>query len=207
MADEIEKICPICGKTFGVLRPNEWVFKRKTKKGGTIFFNRYNCMKAYDRAEEKREEEMNKNGMSNTDLIMEVVQGNGAQALIDAGYTNYWVRWNQLRKWAKENDPEVYARMPEKLKKPKKAEKTPQVDLNIQGGVDYVLKVDEAKKPESILTITAVDTELGAFSLVEGTDVIMWDAEPQDYVKMTREGWEKLAEIIPKLLRTLGSCG
>lgn len=225
-ADEIEKICPICGRHFGVLWPDKWVYKRKMEKGGTVFLHSYGCMREYDKEEERKNEEMNKNGMSNTDLIVEVIQGNGAQALIDAGYGNYWIRWRQLRIWAQEHDPELYARMPEKLKKPVKVEEKKPVihhkkkiapenpeaamdinNLELQGGVNYQLKVDEAKKPESIFTITAVDTELGSFSLVEGTDVIMWDAEPQDYVKMTRKGWEKLAEIIPKLLRTLGSCG
>ncbi len=85
------------------------------------------------------------------------------------------------------------------------SEKTIQ-PLNLQGGVNYQLKVDEAmKKPEVTMQVITVDTELGTFSLVEGTTgEIMWDTVPKDYVKMTREQWSKLAEIIPKLLKTLG---
>lgn len=82
----------------------------------------------------------------------------------------------------------------------------PERPLNLQGGVNYQLKVDEAmEKPEVAMRVITVDTELGTFSLVEGTTgEIMWDTVPKDYVKMTREQWSKLAEIIPKLLKTLG---
>ena len=82
----------------------------------------------------------------------------------------------------------------------------PEQPLNLQGGVNYQLKVDETmKKPEVTMRVITVDTELGTFSLVEGTTgEIMWDTVPKDYVKMTREQWSKLAEIIPKLLKTLG---
>lgn len=99
---------------------------------------------------------------------------------------------------------------PRKTTKTTKVPAVPAVEipekLNLQGGVNYQLKVDEAmKKPEVTMQVITVDTELGTFSLVEGaTGEIMWDTVPKDYVKMTREQWSKLAEIIPKLLKTLG---
>ena len=98
---------------------------------------------------------------------------------------------------------------PRKTTKTTKVPAVPAVEvpekLNLQGGVNYQLKVDEAKKtPVNAIRVTAVDTELGSFSLVEGTNLIMWDADPNDYVEMTREGWETLAALIPKLMQTLG---
>ena len=218
-ADEIEKTCPECGKTFGVLYPDLWRYKRTKSPGGMQFYCRWKCY----RAEEKREEDMGKLTQEQKNEVVEIaIQGKDPiEYLKKCGLNNPWASWDWIKKQLIKNDPQKYLDLEREMKRKrleKNDEKTqedqrpPQAPLapkhlELQGGVNYQLKVDEAKKPESIFTITAVDTELGSFSLVEGTDVIMWDAEPQDYVKMTREGWEKLAEIIPKLLRTLGSCG
>ena len=44
--------CPICGKDFFVTHPDEYAYKRyKSRSHGTyLFFCKWSCMRAYDRA-------------------------------------------------------------------------------------------------------------------------------------------------------------
>lgn len=208
MADEIEKICPICGKRFGVLHPDLWVFK-KQKDGRTIYFCRYTCY----RTDEKKEEEMNKNSMDNRDMILTVLDNEefgykAAETLRDAGYTNVKIGWGCLRKWARKNAPDLVDRMEKVIIEPQKAKssKADTVPMELQGGVNYELKVDEdQKKPRRGFRVIAVETSMGNFSIVDSAaGAIQWDSDEQhDYIILSREKWMELAEIIPELLNVL----
>ena len=241
MADEIEKICPICGKRFGVLHPDLWVYK-KQKDGRTIFFCRYTCY----RTDEKKEEEMNKAEMDKRDLILTVLDNvevghSAAETLRDAGYVNGRLGWGCLRKWARQNAPDLVARMEKVLIEPtkkaevSKVETVPPVEkqnaepMELKGGVNYELKVNEEvgksigdatsaiqrltsslkafgdnlKKPK--FRVIAVETSLGNFSVVDSAaGAIQWDSDEQhDYIILSREKWMELAGIIPELLKIL----
>lgn len=218
MVDEIEKICPICGKRFGVLHPDLWVFK-KQKDGRTVYFCRYTCY----RTDEKKEEEMNKAEMDKRDLILTVLDnvevGHSAkETLKDAGYVNARSGWGCLRKWARKNAPDLVDRMVKVLIEPTKKAEYSKVDtvptvekqnaepLELKGGVNYELKVDEEqKKPRRGFRVTAVETSLGNFSIVgSAAGAIQWDSDEQhDYIILSREKWMGLAEIIPELLNVL----
>lgn len=228
MADEIEKICPICGKRFGVLHPDLWVYK-KQKNGRTIYFCRYTCY----RTDEKKEEEMNKAEMDKRDLIMTVLDNvevghSAAETLKDAGHENARIGWGCLRKWARQNAPDLVARMEKVLIEPtkkaevSKVETVPPVEkqnaapLELQGGVNYELKVDEAmKKPGFMYKVTGIDTEIGGFMLISA-EKIKWipgNIAKEDQVMqlwsittepvLTIEQWRKLAEVIPEVIRVL----
>lgn len=241
MADEIEKICPICGKRFGVLHPDLWVYK-KQKNGRTVYFCRYTCY----RTDEKKEEEMNRNSIDKRDLILTVLDnvevGHSAkETLKDAGYENARSGWVCLREWARKNAPDLVARMEKVLIEPTKKAEYSKVDtvppvekqnaaqLELQGGVNYELKVDEeaGKSIEDATSaiqrltsslkalgdnlkklkfrVIAVETSLGNFSIVDSAaGAIQWDSDEQhDYIILSREKWMELAEIIPELLNVL----
>lgn len=159
------RTCPICKKQFGVLHPEDWVYKRRRGGGPVQYFDRYNCMRIFDKRKEKKEEDKpvkedkRRKGPDPRWLIdgvmAAIAQGDsGKQFLIDEGYRNYSVKWKDLKAWADRHDPELREKMPESLaekKKPaevEKVEKVPPVELNLQGGVDYQLKIDEERKPE-----------------------------------------------------------
>lgn len=222
MADEIEKICPICGKRFGVIHPDLWVYK-KQKNGRTIYFCRYTCY----RTDEKKEEEMNKAEMDKRDLILTVldnveVGNSAAETLRDAGYENARIGWGCLRKWARQNAPDLVAKMEKVLIEPTKKAEVSKVDtvppvekqnaepLELKGGVNYELKVDEEqKKQRRCFRVIAVETSLGNFSIVDSAaGAIQWDSDEQhDYIILSREKWMELAEIIPELLNVLEAEG
>ena len=170
--------CSQCGKDFPMLYPHMWRYKT-----GNKLFCSWHCLRADERKEEDEMARLKKDGTPwgkpgpKTDVKVEKVP-----------------KVEPVQCIAHVTDAEL-----------EEAEQAVS-DLILQGGVNYQLKVDEAmKKPEVAMRGITVDTELGTFSLVEGTTgEIMWDTVPNDYVKMTREQWSKLAEIIPRLLKTLG---
>ena len=170
--------CSECGKHFDILYPDLWAYKT-----GSKFFCSWHCLRTDERKEEDEMARLKKDGTP---------WGKpGSKTAV------------KVKKVPKVPAVEITEDPPEPAVS---AVEIPERPLNLQGGVNYQLKVDEAmKKPDVTMRVITVDTELGTFSLVEGTTgEIMWDTVPNDYVKMTREQWSKLAEIIPKLLKTLG---
>ena len=179
-------------------------------------------------------------------LAREILAGRSVIAWLKAeGYKNPHEAYSAVRHYAQTKMPELAETLKPLKDLPKapaakkqaevvKVEKVPEpvqciahVDpadlaeveqLNLEGGVNYQLKVDEAKKEQGFLyNVTGIDTEIGEFMRVSNgkikwqagrsgkEDPIMqiWDnvTEPA----LTPEQWRKLAKIIPEVLRVLGA--
>ena len=228
------RTCPICKKQFGVLHPEDWVYKRRRGGGPVQYFDRYNCMRIFDKRKEKKEEDKpvkedkRRKGPDQRWLIdgvmAAIAQGDsGKQFLIDEGYRNYSVKWKDLKAWADRHDPELREKMPESLaekKKPaevEKVEKVPPVELNLQGGMDYQLKIDEAmqedekeKKPGFQYEIKTIETEIGEFSYDRKAHLLIFRRRDEEkefgyqYMSMSTREWDRLLIIVPQLAEVMG---
>ena len=239
------RTCPICKKQFGVLHPEEWVYKRRRGGGPMQYFDRYNCMRIFDKRKEKKEEDKpvkedkRRKGPNPRWLIDGVMaalaQGeSGKQFLIDEGYRNYSVKWKDLKAWADRHDPELREKMPESLAEKKQAaevqkvEKVPPVihhkepitpehpekatdieNLQLKGGVNYQLKVDEAKKaPGFRYEVTSIKTDIGEFCYDAEAHVLTFRKREigvqECFVAMTTREWDQLMIILPKLADVMG---
>lgn len=81
---------------------------------------------------------------------------------------------------------------------------TPPTPLNLQGGVDYQLKVDEMKAERKPFKVTGLETEYGRFTLGTVDGVLRFEAEGNTEISMVAEDWRKMADTLPEVLRTLG---
>ena len=132
MEEELKRTCPICGRTFEIPWCDDWVYKRKKYGGGGYeYYCRYNCFREAERRHEKRKkmtlEEANRSPWARKEPIdsrelaeklMAIIAEDGTEAaakhLESLGYTA-WKKWYNLKVWAEKHDPELRARMPEKL--------------------------------------------------------------------------------------------
>lgn len=51
-------VCPTCGKTFWVMHPTEWVYKRYRRRKDdvtTMFFCSWSCLRKFDKSREEKQ--------------------------------------------------------------------------------------------------------------------------------------------------------
>ena len=97
---------------------------------------------------------------------------------------------------------------PRKTTKTTKVPAVPAVEvpekLNLQGGVNYQLKVDEARNPRKPFKVIGLETDFGRFTMGEVKGVLRFKAAGETEIRMATEDWLKLAETLPEILRELG---
>ena len=89
--------------------------------------------------------------------------------------------------------------------------------LNLQGGVNYQLKVDEATKPEIETKkpgfryeIKTIETSIGEFSYDRKTHLLIFRRKDEEnefgyqYLSMSTAEWDKLLIIVPQLADLMG---
>ena len=78
--------------------------------------------------------------------------------------------------------------------------------LVLQGGVDYQLKVDEAKKPDGDWTIPAIRHKVfGEWYYDREHNRIDWRTPDGDEVSFSPDGWNRLMnEVLPEAMKRLG---
>lgn len=131
--------------------------------------------------------------------------------------------WHCLRADERKEEDEM-ARLkkdgtPAKKPGPKKAVKAVKVPavpaveilekLNLQGGVNYQLKVDETKQPEIApgfeLEVTAVrHKNYGEFYRDHDHNCIDWRTPGGDEMSLSVDAWKKLIRDLPEIIKQLG---
>lgn len=84
-----------------------------------------------------------------------------------------------------------------------------QENLNLQGGVNYQLKVDEDRKPEIApgfeLEVTAVrHKNYGEFYRDHDHNCIDWRTPGGDEMSLSVDAWKKLIRDLPEIIKQLG---
>jgi len=153
------KVCPVCGKTFSVLRPHMWRFKYNAGNK-TYYYCKYSCfMEA-----EKERDEMKKLTLEQKKKAIQIAvdDGNPFDFLEECGIHNVAEVWSKIKKNCKEMDPETYKKLPrrlpqrvrtvnkstaQKIKEPKPEK----VVLVEDPGIAEEYRAEQAAKPEGTL--------------------------------------------------------
>ena len=111
--------CPVCGKRFDVLWPNQWAYKR-----GNNFICSWGCIRKYDRKEA--------DGMQGKAILTDKQKRKAIEMALngesplpylkECGAANPTTTWQSVLNWAKKNcDRDVYEELPKSFGQPKKA--------------------------------------------------------------------------------------
>lgn len=150
--------CAICGREFDVLYPDIYRYRR-----GKRWFCRYTCMRAYDTKNERGSKPMD-NSVKKRDQL-EVLMGlvEAAQEgktpdeyLISIGYRKPREKYYYIRRWAKENQPELFEALP-KRQEVKRGPKPKSDKVRVLNGTEY-----EKAEPEEPVTLGDAMEEMKA---------------------------------------------
>ena len=109
----MNQICPVCGKTFDVIWPTQWVYKRDG-----YFLCSWHCLRKYDKGDGK---DLKRKGLT-LEEKKKAVQicldgGNPLDYLRTLGCKDPVQTWFGIKKRLKESDPETYAKLPKRIQK------------------------------------------------------------------------------------------
>lgn len=215
------KTCPICGKDFIVLYPQQYTYKR----GGQHhlkYFCSYSCIRAYDNKKNKKgeEKEVVKFGEKNRKAIEIAIAGGDPVEFLrnEGGSKNPGGLWAHIRNELKNREPETFAKLPTCKRdrrasnrfgkaKPQKAE-VPETPVAAFPGVEtpedtFKAGMDLAKiKPAPLkydgMTVRALEGDFGSyhFDTVNGIAYIDYENKDGDELSMTVDHWRGfLAEL------------
>lgn len=180
--------CPVCRKKFDVLYTNLWRYKRDKR-----FLCSWGCLRKYDRKEDHdmalTEEQKKK--------AVEIAEGGKTPLpwLKECGVKNPSSSWRSIRETAVRKDPEMEGKLPQSFGQQKK-EKTEKVRVVTIPWEDV----------EDFKTV-AVRNSCGKFYIDEGLGTVTWipaEIKTGMAIALDPEGWTRLAETIPKMLKKLG---
>lgn len=197
--------CGTCGKRFPVLYPHLWRFKRP-QGAKKVYFCSYGCVRKFD---QKGVEKVELSEKARKALEIAVAGGDPIGFLKEEGSKNPSAAWHSIKMQAKEKDPETFAKLPEKRMRkkketePKAEQPAPKISTEVILNAEGLTVRPVARNPEDIfekLTIRSAASGM-TYKRAEGGMTMILDGKG---VFLNRETWTKLAEEIPKALRTLG---
>lgn len=170
------------------------------------------------------------------ELAEEIKAGRSVIAYLkEAGYKNPWEAYQAIRHYCETNMPEMLEvlkplkELPkapqQKTGRPRKqpevvtVDKVPEIEaleeqvtqqLNLQGGVNYQVQVDESMKAEVKpigrnfrYQVTGIETDFGRFDWTVDQTTIIFTYEEEEISVLARD-WKKIAEHLPEILKVMG---
>lgn len=113
-----DKRCPVCGKRFTVLWPNQWAYKRG--KPNAKYYCSWKCLRTLDN--EKGDDDQVKRGKLTLEQKKRAVQialdgGDPLRYLQQHGSGNPTGMWYTIKQHLKETDPETYEKLPKRVER------------------------------------------------------------------------------------------
>ena len=172
--------CPVCGKAFDVLWPDQWLFNRKGR-----FICSWSCLRAADNKKgvEKRVK-LSEREQKAVDIALE---GGNPVEFLKKESKNASAAWYHVKQKVKETDPETYAKLPARIVTEKKPE-----------------PAEEPAEMDDLETTAVRDKNLGEFYFDHDHNCIDWRNGLGDEISLGISGWKIMVEKLPKILKKLG---
>lgn len=155
---EIERVCPVCGKHFGVLYKNRWAYKKTRAKGGYDFYCSWKCLRVDEMKRKTKQkpvpakQKKGVNKMSQNKLTreqkgkaVEIAIGGGDPLvyLKECGAKNPAAAWWYIKKTLATKNPQLLEKIPEKIG----------TVLNESGQVTARVEIAEKLPPEAVAEV------------------------------------------------------
>ena len=217
--------CAQCGKLMTILWPHQWAYKRGNP-GKYRYYCSWSCLRANDK--EKGETHVGVPSKITKEQCHEAVQlalkgGDPIRFLEKCGSGNGIWKWYSIRQKLKEEDPETYARLPERIQR-KDARKKPETP---EGGTladamqvmkdaveTFLGPIETPEKPKitkpvmyDSMTIREVEGDFGRYrrSDVSGSTYIDFEVnDGADTLSYTIDQWRSLRKEQERAAMILG---
>ena len=188
--------CPMCGKAFDVLWPDQWVFKRNKR-----FICSWSCLRAADN--KKGVEKRVKLSERDQKAVEIALEGGNPVEFLKKESKNASAAWYHVKQKVKETDPETYAKLPARIVSEKKPEEPKAVTV---AKVEEVPKICQPAKYSGMI-IRELEGGFGRYrrSDVHGSVYIDFEyTEGSDVISLTVEQWRKFLEDLNNAAEVLG---
>ena len=188
--------CPMCGKAFDVLWPDQWVFKRNKR-----FICSWSCLRAADN--KKGVEKRVKLSERDQKAVEIALEGGNPVEFLKKESKNASAAWYHVKQKVKETDPETYAKLPARIVTEKKPEEPKAVTV---AKVEEVPKICQPAKYSGMI-IRELEGGFGRYrrSDVHGSVYIDFEyTEGSDVISLTVEQWRKFLEDLNNAAEVLG---
>lgn len=224
-----EKNCPVCGKHFAMSRIDLWAYRRKENHQDNYFCS-WRCLRAWDKQKEE------KNKVKGRQPALTKGQRERAINLALAGYSPIsYIRscgaesplnqWGIIRNALKDNDPEMFERLPKTIKglpeppnygEPEEAEEDePEEAEKDEPEADDEPEAEETEPAEHVIfrptrvsgmAVRAVEGEFGrySFSASNERDWIDFETGDGDELSMSVDRWRGFIAELQDAARVLG---
>lgn len=205
--------CAMCGKSFDVLYPDLWRYKR-----GSLFLCSWSCLRQFDEGEKA----MNKITLKQKQKAVEIAisGGNPIEYLRNCGSTAPDKLWCYIKTVLKKKEPETFAKIPDlRRKKPEapEAEAKP-ATLKLDGPIriqtpekiidlpdEKVMQIPKELPKSFEYRTTGISTAIGDFQYFRKSGYLDWTPlDGNGTVSMNTEEWKELLKLIPDVARVLG---
>lgn len=205
--------CAMCGKSFDVLYPDLWRYKR-----GSLFLCSWSCLRQFDEGEKA----MNKITLKQKQKAVEIAisGGNPIEYLRSCGSTAPDKLWCYIKTVLKKKEPETFAKIPDlRRKKPEapEAEAKP-ATLKLDGPIriqtpekiidlpdEKVMQIPKELPQPFEYRTTGISTAIGDFQYFRKSGYLDWTPlDGNGTVSMNTEEWKELLKLIPDVARVLG---
>ena len=181
-------ICHQCGKEFDVLYPDLWRYKR-----GNKWFFSWHCLRADEKGEESMATRLKKDGTPAKKPGPKKTMRAEAKPVQCIQHVPNAEIEKLTKDMQQRHDNIVLPR-------------TQEEPLNLQGGVNYQVKVEEDRKQDNEWSYPAIRHKaFGEWYFDRDHNRIDWRTPEGDEVSFTPDGWKRLmAEILPRVMKDLG---
>lgn len=210
--------CAQCGKLMTILWPHQWAYKRGNR-GKYRYYCSWSCLRANDK--EKGETHVGVPSKITKEQCQEAVQlalkgGDPIRFLEKCGSGNCTWKWYDIRQKLKAEDPETYARLPDRIprkdsrKKPEAPETGTLADAmnGMKNAVETFLgpiETPEKPKVQPDVTVSAIrHKKFGEFYRDFDHNCIDWRTPEGEEVSMSIDGVKELHGQFPELMKQLG---
>lgn len=222
--------CPMCGKLTAIFWPQHWVFRR-----GETYYCSEDCLmvdlvkdtKMLNNALRKRRFNKSMNAFitdkQRDEAVRIVLEGGDPRPfLTECGSKSPEKMWSFIKNRIKEEDPELWAKLPARINgkktgpKPKAPELPPAI-VKVTGPIrietpesNQVQVVETPEKTKAVMLLegqdcSAVrDKNLGEFYYDLDHNCIDWRNGVGDEVSLGISGWKLMVERLPGILKNLG---
>ena len=210
-----EKKCPVCGKKFDVLWPHQWAFKRrKPNSSNYYFYCSWKCIRELEKKGEDKHMGAKKiltEAQENTAIAMAIKGEDPRPYLEECGMKDGQHAWGNIRIRLRDNDPELFEKLPKvlghKKRGPKKADGPKQEAPKAQA-VEVHIPAPKITAPLVYdgMKVKAVSGEFGTYYLDDHGDeqYLDYSNKAGDELNMTVSQWRMFWNEFRRAAQILG---
>ena len=198
-----QRTCPVCGKTFTVLWPLQWGYRRG-EGSNRKYLCSWSCIRLFDKGETKMGLTKVTDAQKAKAVEIAIEGGDPIKFLDETGVTeNAAGMWFTIKKKLKETDPDTYDRLPAKYKPVQKKE-APKEAAEETEAADEKPKITKPVNYGGYDVSAIRHPNLGEFYYDRKYHSLDWRTPDGEETSLHPAMWREMLKRMPEIMDILG---